>query len=336
MNLTNRTDILNIFLIVISFILAINIPFKLFLFSYAVLGPLHYLTEINWLNSKNFFVENKKQFIWIPITLGAFITAFNAFGLLRTDYPFFEKITTTNWYADLNPWVINSIFIVFIVAIIFTLVKGKYRLYISLPFVIIISAILGDKLIFVIVFGVFLPTIIHVYFFTAFFMLYGALKSNSKWGIVSFFVLLSVTIILFFDFSFSHYIEDKGLTSKYVDTNFHFVNFYIANLFTDFNANNPFQLTNNLGLKIQSFIAFAYTYHYLNWFTKTTTIKWHLMKTKNFIVIICLWIFSVALYYIDYKLGLVFLLYLSFLHVFLEFPLNALSIKGIFQHLLKS
>ena len=51
------------------------------------------------------------------------------------------------------------------------------------------------------------------------------------------------------------------------------------------------------GLVAMRFIAFAYTYHYLNWFSKK--------------VLFCL----------------------SFLHVFLEFPLNHMSIVGVFRQL---
>jgi hypothetical protein len=58
----NKIDILNVALIILSLAVAFIIPFELFLFSYAILGPLHYLTEINWLNDKNYFVTEKK---WI-------------------------------------------------------------------------------------------------------------------------------------------------------------------------------------------------------------------------------------------------------------------------------
>ena len=82
-----------------------------------------------------------------------------------------------------------------------------------------------------------------------------------------------------------------------------------------------------------SFIAFAYTYHYLNWFSKTSIIQWHKINTKKLIVLIIIWIFSVVLYYINYKLGFIVLLTLSFLHVFIEFPLNIISIREIFSEL---
>ena len=36
-----------------------------------------------------------------------------------------------------------------------------------------------------------------------------------------------------------------------------------------------------------------------------------------------------ALYWYDYRVGLALLLFLSLLHVIMEFPLNVLSVKGI-------
>lgn len=42
-----------------------------------------------------------------------------------------------------------------------------------------------------------------------------------------------------------------------------------------------------------------------------------------------LWVLSVALYAYSYSVGLIALYLLSYLHVYLEFPLNWLSFKGI-------
>ena len=88
-----------------------------------------------------------------------------------------------------------------------------------------------------------------------------------------------------------------------------------------------------VGLSIARFIAFAYTYHYLNWFSKTEVIKWHQVPAKWLATVIALWILSVVLYLYDYKTGLMALYFLSMLHVFLEFPLNYRSVIGIGEEL---
>ena len=60
-----KIDILNIFLILISGVFAFVLPFQTFLFVYAFLGPLHYLTEINWLQQRNYFLQDKTNTYYI-------------------------------------------------------------------------------------------------------------------------------------------------------------------------------------------------------------------------------------------------------------------------------
>ena len=81
------------------------------------------------------------------------------------------------------------------------------------------------------------------------------------------------------------------------------------------------------------FIAFACTYHYLNWFSKTEVIRWHAVPRPRFIAVVVVAAISVALYAVDYSLGFKWLFLMSFMHVMLEFPLNWVSATGIFQEL---
>jgi hypothetical protein len=83
------------------------------------------------------------------------------------------------------------------------------------------------------------------------------------------------------------------------------------------------------GIMLMRFIAFAYMYHYLNWFSKTEVIRWHKVPKLRFALVIGLWLTACGLYAYDYALGLSFLFFLSFSHVLLEFPLNIVSIVGI-------
>ena len=80
----------------------------------------------------------------------------------------------------------------------------------------------------------------------------------------------------------------------------------------------PFHYS-SAGILITRFIAYAYTYHYLNWFSKTSVIKWHEVSKPQLVAIFALWIIAVVLYYTDYRTGLMALYFLSFLHVVLEF-----------------
>src|SRR6185503_6609489 len=58
-------DAVNIGLMVAALGIAAIVPLQLFLFSYAVLGPLHYLTEISWLRDRRFF--SLRQADWLPL-----------------------------------------------------------------------------------------------------------------------------------------------------------------------------------------------------------------------------------------------------------------------------
>ncbi len=67
---TDRINILNIWLMLISGLLAFVWPFYLFLFSYAILGPLHYLTEISWLHDRGYYTKRKYDYVFlVAITL---------------------------------------------------------------------------------------------------------------------------------------------------------------------------------------------------------------------------------------------------------------------------
>ena len=54
-------EYINIGLMLVAFVVASLIPFELFLFAYAVLGPLHYATEISWLYDRRFFAPRHRR-----------------------------------------------------------------------------------------------------------------------------------------------------------------------------------------------------------------------------------------------------------------------------------
>ena len=57
---TKGVEVLNLGLMLVSLLVAFVFPFHLFLLTYAVLGPIHYITEIHWLNERNYFIKDKK------------------------------------------------------------------------------------------------------------------------------------------------------------------------------------------------------------------------------------------------------------------------------------
>lgn len=310
-------NITNMGLMLFSTAIAFIIPFKLFLFVYAVLGPLHYLTEISWLDRKNYFVE-KKWHAW-PYLLVA---------LLLTVSLFNDK-SALRYYS-------TTLMVGVVVYTLTLAISRKYLLSVILGVAAIILCLVfkvDHMLSFVLAFSVFLPTIVHVFLFTAVFVLLGALKTKSTSGFIS----LAVFILCALSFAFINFpnTEILSVTEKgYIQRYFIMLNESLADIFGVPEATSKGEyFTVPALIAIQRFIAFAYTYHYLNWFSKTTVIKWHEVSKSRMGVIVFLWVLSVTAYYVDYRLGFMVLFTLSMLHVFLEFPLNILSFKGVGQGL---
>lgn len=299
-------------LMVLSCLLAYLVPLELFLFSYAVLGPLHYLTQISWLQKRGFFVRRKIDYVFL-ILLCVLIAAVSVFRL-RVSVSLFVGIAFGSALAVLLfEKTLHKVLAVVIVAGIAVLARRlpAYTLF----------------------FGVLLPSIIHVYILTGLFIFYGALKSRSRSGYASLFVFIGCSS-LFFIISPTLF----GITdSQYLRGSYHSferLNFLLARLlgFSDIGKFTDIYITES-GVTLMRFVAFAYTYHYLNWFSKTSILKWHEISRLRWAAILTIWGLSVAVYAVDYRLGFIVLFALSMAHVLLEFPLNYKTLWGIYSEI---
>jgi hypothetical protein len=325
MTLPVKIDLLNIVLIFLSLLFSLVIPFELFLFSYAVLGPLHYMTEINWLHQKDYFVKDKK-FIFILLGLSVLITIISLFKHLKFD------VFLPNYLYSYSKWLINFLIVsslFFSVGLV--LFKETKKIIISL-FAAFVLGVLFLKFFpfsFVLI-GVFLPTLIHVYLFTILFMVFGTFKSPSLYGVVAIIIIVIIPFFIFYNpFLYPGEISES-VKSAFLETRFKNVIISLNHLVNDLPI-SEFNFTSSLIIKIQSFIAFAYTYHYLNWFSKTSIIGWNKNLSRlKLILILLIWIASIALYTYSYKMGILALFFLSMFHVIVEFPLNIVSIKEVF------
>lgn len=325
---TRKIDVLNIGLIGLSLLIAIKIPFKLFLFSYAVLGPLHYLTEINWLREKKYFIPTKVNWALLFLIATVLVSIYPILDFFNSDSSALLK-DHASLFRSLNTVTLLSAFL-FAVALIF--IKKVKQLLMVLPAVIIItylSSVYLPKP--VIMISIFLPTLIHVYVFTWLFILFGAFKAKANSGFYLAAVLFCVPFVIsFLPIDQLTYQASNELKSTFSSSNMLPISAILANFFTGEGAN--FNPLSEIGLRIQIFIAFAYTYHYLNWFSKTSIIGWKKsLNSKKLLLILFIWIASVALYWYDFKTGFLALFFLSFLHVLLEFPLNAITIRELFR-----
>jgi len=283
----------------VSACLAIFIPFELVLLSYAILGPGHYLTEISWLKGKQFFTVKKYDYL---IILGIAILAI----LIRLPSA-------------------NLVFYTFGLSLLFLFIKDSFNRIAAIFILVIAGYFLLSHNILSVIFGLYLNSLIHVYVFTGMFILYGALKSKRISGYLSVLIFVLCPILLLFLFTGLHITPTAWAISNY--THFSRLNFVTLR------SHSIDIYTNNASILLTRFIAFAYLYHYLNWFSKTSIIQWHKISVKRTVIIILIWGGSIALYFYNYNTGLHWLYMMSFVHVILEFPLNHLTFIGIGKEL---
>ncbi|HEU6447928.1 MAG TPA: hypothetical protein VFV23_05780 [Verrucomicrobiae bacterium] len=297
--------------------------------AYAILGPLHYLTEISWLNDRRYYTRGKHDYL-VLIALSIVVT-----------------VVVTRVFGHIPDWVrVMATYLAFGVALIFVLAGKWWQRLICYAALAVTGIFIIRVDFFYSLFDVLLPTIVHVFIFTGLFILIGALKSRSVPGISSL-VVFCLCAGSFFIFGRS---GANNPVSAYVQNNygaFAQLNYSLMTPFSHQNLSVPRNLMDYIlyvnyvlyrsptALAIMRLIAFAYTYHYLNWFSKTSIIQWHNISRSRFIGVIVIWIASVAVYAGNYQFGLRWLFFLSFTHVLLEFPLNHLTLINIGRELKK-
>lgn len=398
----SKINFLNIGLMLITAVFAFFLPFETFLLAYAFLGPLHYLTEISWLHDRQYFTKGKYDFV--PLLLIGVALSYAAFAKdFDFNIDFYKEFVALNLFDKLLVLALFS-------SLLFAFVKNLVVKIIAILFIFIFisgwlapeNAAENSKSTTIFALTSLVPTLIHVYVFTGLFMLFGALKSRSKTGLLSVLAFIIVPIFLVFGLPVqtkTNYISDYGKEAYYADGDgFFYTNVSILDHFRLMNEPNltnkqyldsiinkdsktnqtpiaerqritdslsdklnqafivpnpdseyymrpiPAKLAipveskdyywnyvffSGFGIMLMRFIAFAYMYHYLNWFSKTEVIRWHKVPKIRFIAVLLLWLTACALYAYNYSLGLSFLFFLSFTHVLLEFPLNMVSIVGI-------
>ena len=330
---TERLDLLNIGLMMVACAVAFVVPFELFLFSYAILGPLHYLTEISWLHDQKYYLPDRR------LALGLLLFT----ALLTLVFFNFSHQLGMKLPQNFGAYVAYTAFFGTLVIVIGKTFAQRMVLFVS---GLLLLVIVRSGTYFPLILGVFLPTLIHVYVFTGIFMLFGALKSRSRTGLLAVGVLALcpvILLVLFPDGAPSRVVTAYG-REAYVggERQVGCVWTNVSVLASVFGVQptaggDPMLLTSWLeqvfssraGVLLMRFIAFAYTYHYLNWFSKTRIIQWHNVPRARFAGVLGVWAVSIGLYVWSYALGLQWLYFLSYLHVLLEFPLNHTSAVGV-------
>jgi hypothetical protein len=293
----DRVNYLNIGLMLGALAAASIAPFHVFLFAYAILGPLHYLTEISWLHDRNYFAARDGQRrAWLALVLAT--TAVMLVGFITDAPPAIE---------------IGMFYIVFIAAAVAVYVRHAVNAFALVALAAFVVALISKRPIYGIA-AYLLITIIHVFIFTGAFLLYGSVKSKSRSGYLSFAVFLGCAVTALFA-KMPAILPTARVEAMY-------------DSFTQLN-DLLLRLLGRDAVSIMRFIAFAYLYHYCNWFSKTNVIGWNQVSRGRAIAIVTLWLAGVALYAYDYRAGFAVFYVLSAIHVMLEFPLNHQSFAGL-------
>jgi hypothetical protein len=304
---------LNVGLMVMACGAAIAAPFHVFLLAYIVLGPLHYLTEISWLHDRRYFTRRNPARRWW-LALVVFTIFVLALSYVRNDAshrtvsPMFGIILT---------------YIVFAAAAAATYVR-RWQSGLGLLLILALGlSFFSDFRIYAWAFVAvnLLITIVHVFLFTGAFILLGALKSRSRVAVLSLLVFVSCAILAA-TVTAPFATPTAGVRRLY--SGFELLNRELLLLFG--RAQGVYE---PVGIGVMRLIAFAYLYHYLNWFSKTSIIKWHEVTRSRAVAILGSWLAGGLIYLYDYQLGLGIFYILSMLHVFLEFPLNHQSLVEI-------
>lgn len=285
MSADSKLDWLNIGLMLGCWALACRFPVELLLASYAILGPAHYLTEISWLHDRDYYAGKLAGL------------ALAVLGCL---------VMTRRW-----PIGVPCLWAAFALAAAAAFGSKSGRA--AAPLAVAAAALgfsLGPKL------GYFwttiLPTAVHVYLFTALFVAAGALKRRSATGFLSVLVLAACGASFFFYHPFAAYPLADGLRLK-------------MSYFMGVDA----VIMARLGwtgyeraIGVMGFLSFAYTYHYLNWFSKAEVIKWHQTPRARWAVMAAAYAVLLGAYAWSFDAGFTASSMLSMAHVALEFPLD--------------
>jgi hypothetical protein len=313
---TDRLSWVNSGLMVAACAGAYLAPFYLFLFAYAVLGPLHYITEISWLHDRSYFAKRHSARLW-----WLFLVALTMMVLM------FGYISNDVFHRPVPPkYEIAMVYLVLATASMILYIRHAMNATALVVAAVVAIALFSETRTFFL-FAYFLVTIIHVLAFTAAFILYGAMRTKSLAALISLAVMILCTAS-FFVFAPMPPAPPESLRQVY--SFFEPLNIQLAALFR-LPQGSVYESRN--GVAVMRLIAFAYTYHYLNWFSKTSIIRWHEVPRSRAVAMVALWLAAVALYFVDYSIGLMVLYAGSLLHVLLEFPLDIQTFAGIGREL---
>ncbi len=295
----DNQNIINLIVLLVSAACAWFAPLQTFLVAYAVIGPFHYLTEIAWLRKKSFYFSD--GVVSPPVYL---IVATVLCGVACMDL-----VLRRGWAA----YAIGAL----LVLALGSLVKNVPVLFGAL-------ALLGVTRYFFHGYGLFLavfvPTVVHVYFFTLIFLLSGAMRAGRTilgWLNAALLVAIPVLLVKF--------VGAGGTPGAYWMTSeatFAPLHQYIAGVLGLTLHFDPAQALQPGAIAVFRFLGFIYLHHYLNWFAKTELLEWHRVSRRSWVAIWMVYAAALGSYAYSFAAGFYAAYFLSLLHVLLELPLD--------------
>jgi hypothetical protein len=299
--------------LLVSGVAAAFAPVQVFLLAYIVLGPFHYLTEVEWLRSRDFYIQRG---VVSPRMYGALAGVLALAG--AADYLLLR---------GLGYWIMGLLMLLSLSVWI----SNRYVLM-AIAVAGVVTKVFSPGLVFLIAVGV--PTLVHVFFFTWIFMTNGAIRSRDagprRW--VNPGLMLAITAALVV--APMHYGALGGRWLRMEAVSFgplvqvvaarlhHTVTIHAGTMDGNIAA-DP------LVAGVLRVFAFAYLFHYLNWFGKKDLLGWHRISGRTWAVIGVLYAASLSLYGWNFKVGFMVANFLSLLHVLMEFPLDWTALRFV-------
>lgn len=301
MQVQERTRWADLVALGISGVAATIAPLQVFLFAFAVLGPVHYLTEIAWLRRKQFYLKSNfvSTRVYVLFALVAVVVSLSS-SVLKHDM----------WF-----WAVGAMLLISLSV----LVRNVYAIAAIAGAAVITAFYLRTWVFFI---AVMVPTLVHVFFFTWTFMVSGALRDKTrtlrKW--VNPALMLAIPLALMF--LPMHYAQPRGIWLKAESMTFLSIHSKLAGDLHHTVVLNTTMMDDPIIAGLLRLFAFAYLFHYLNWFAKTELLEWHRVSRATWVTIGVLYAAALASFGISFRVGFLVSSFLSLLHVLLEFPLN--------------
>jgi hypothetical protein len=287
--------------LLLSAVAAAVAPLQVFLFAYIFLGPIHYLTEMAWLRKKEFYFREGLVSARVYMIL-----AIGTAGMVLL-----QLLTK----RDLSFWMIAPLLLVSLSVWL----RNNYAL-LAVALVGLAMAMLVRTWVYFI--AVITPTLVHVFFFTWVFMISGALRKSvagwMKWVNPALVVVLPLGLLGLN----RHYAQPGNFWLQSESVSFAGMHKHLLGDLHRTMTVNATLLDNRWVAALLRVFAFAYLFHYLNWFAKTELLQWHKISARTWAVVGVMYCSAIGVYMWNIKVGFVVVNFLGMMHVLLEFPLN--------------